>query len=74
MSDETDYEALEKSVKYIPRKGKKAEKMSCLWKNWSQRCRLLDFGSQLGQTTCKLSWENSNNFTGNCHYCHKKGH
>jgi len=25
MSDETDYEALEKSVKYIPWKGKKAE-------------------------------------------------
>ena len=25
MSDETDYEALEKSLKYIPWKGKKAE-------------------------------------------------
>ena len=29
MSDETDYEALEKSVKYIPWKGKKAE-----WYTW----------------------------------------
>jgi len=29
MSDETDYEALEKSVKYIPWKGKKTE-----WYTW----------------------------------------
>jgi len=29
MSDKTDYEALEKSVKYIPWKGKKAE-----WYTW----------------------------------------
>ena len=28
-------------------------KMSRLWKNWSQRCRLLDFGSEQGQATCK---------------------
>jgi len=31
MSNETDYEALEKSVKYIPWKGKKAE-----WYTWNK--------------------------------------
>ena len=51
--------------------------MSCLWKNWSQRCRLLDFGSKQGSATC-IHYRKENimtkNFTGNCNYCHKKGH